>query len=283
MNIGFVDHHLNNFHANKFLGLLHETLAAEGAKVVAAWESHPTGDDWCKKNGVPRLSSARAVAEACDAVMVLAPDNIDAHLALCKEVFPVGKPTLVDKFLAPNLKEAHEIVKLAEANKVRIFSASSLRFANELQGALQKAGGTPSEAFARGMGTWDGYGVHTLSMVVGAIGADVKRLINTGTPDSTSITLEYADGRRGWVEVRSAANMWEVLPWSFGFKVGDKYSTGGITDFNGFYQNLMSQAVGFFRTGKSPVSVEEMLKIVAVLEGADTSREKGNAWVPVTL
>lgn len=282
MKIGFVDHHLNNFHANKFLGLLHEQLAAEGARVVAAWESNPTGEDWCEKNKVPRLGSAAAVAEACDAVMVLAPDNIDAHLSLCRQVFPAGRPTLVDKFLAPTLDEARKIVDLAEKHRVRIFSASSLRFAGELQAALKEAGSQPTEAFARGMGVWDGYGIHTLSLVVGAFGgADATRLINTGTPESTSLAIDYADGRRAWVEVRSAANMWEVFPWSFGVKARDRYTVGTVKDHNGFYANLMTEAVKFFRTGESPVSVKEMLKIVAILEGTNASREQGGVWLPV--
>ncbi len=281
MKIGFVDHHLNNFHANKFLSLLHEKLADEGARVVAAWESDPTGEDWCEKNKVPRLGSAAAVAEACDAVMVLAPDNIDAHLGLCRQVFPAGKPTLVDKFLAPSLDEARQIVELAEKHRVRIFSASSLRFAGELQKALADAGGKPSEAFARGMGVWDGYGVHTLSLVVGALGADATRLINTGTVDSTSLTIDYADGRRAWVDVRSAANMWEALPWGFGVKANDKYTVDTVKDYDGFYTNLMKEAVKFFRTGESPVSVKEMLKVVAILEGTNASREQGGVWLPV--
>ena len=63
MKIGFVDHHLNNFHANKFLELLRGPLAGLGATVTAAWESDPTGEDWCAKHDVPRANSAAAVAE----------------------------------------------------------------------------------------------------------------------------------------------------------------------------------------------------------------------------
>ena len=97
MNLGFVDHHLNNFHANKFLALLHGPLADLDARIVSAWESDPVGEDWCVKNGVARAGSAREVAEACDAVLVLAPDNVEAHPALCRQVFPSGKRCLVGR------------------------------------------------------------------------------------------------------------------------------------------------------------------------------------------
>ncbi|MCC2672429.1 MAG: hypothetical protein K0Q72_4901 [Armatimonadetes bacterium] len=278
LRIGFVDHHLNNFHANKFLSLLHGPLADQDARVMLAWESDPTGEDWCKKNGIPRAASAEEVAKQCDAVMVLAPDNIDTHLSLCRKVFPAGKRTLVDKFLAPTLAEAKQIVDLAAEHKAALFSASSLRFAVELEAALKEAGSRPADAFSRGMGDWGGYGVHTLSMAIGALGADVKRLIDTGDAHNTALTLEYTDGRRAWIDVRSAANMWDVLPWSFGLRVGDKYATAQIKDFDGFYANLMRRAIQFFKTGESPVTTAEMLKVVAILESAERSRKTGE-WI----
>jgi predicted dehydrogenase len=279
LRIAFVDHHLNNYHANKFLALLHGPLADLEARIVTAWESDPAGEDWCAKNGIPRAESAAAAADGCDAVMVLSPDNIEEHRGLCALVFPSGKPALVDKFLAPTLAEAQVIVEMAEEHGVRLFSASSLRFAVELEAALEGAGGPPSEAFARGMGVWDHYGVHTLSLVIGALGGDATRLIDTGVENTASLTLDYREGRRGWVDVRSAANQWEALPWTFGFRVGDRYVTGTVTDHDGFYSNLMRRAVQFFRTGESPVSVREMLQVVGILEGANRSRAQGGEWV----
>jgi len=281
MKIGFVDHHLNNYHANKFLSLLHGPLTELGARVSLAWESDPTGEDWCAKNAIPRAESAAEVAERCDAVMVLAPDNIEAHAELCAHVFPSGKRCLVDKFLAPTREEAGRIVDLAARHGVELFSASSLRFAVELEAALAEAEGPAVEAYGRGMGEWNGYGVHTLSLVLAAMGGGARRLVNTGTEHSTTVTLEYADGRRGWVVVRAAANQWEAFPWSFGFRIGDRYVTGTVAEFDGFYANLMRRSVHFFQTGESPVSTEEMLEVAAVLEGANRSREQEGAWIEI--
>lgn len=279
MKIGFVDHHLNNFHANKFLALLHGPLADLGARVGVAWESDPTGEDWCQKNGVPRAGSAAEVAEACDAVMVLAPDNIDKHMDLCGMVFPAGRPVLVDKFLAPDFEGARWITREAEKHGVRLFSASGLRFAVELEAALSQPGVAPTEAYARGMGEWDGYGVHTLSLAVGILGADIRRIIDTGAGPTACVTLEVHDGRRAHIDVRTAGNMWEALPWSFGFRTGDRFVTGAIQDFDGFYTSLMRRAVEFFTSGESPVSVEEMLRVVAALEAASRSRAAGGEWI----
>src|SRR5256885_66546 len=113
LKVAFLDHHLNNFHADKFLSLLRGPLVGEELEIAFAWESNPTGEDWCKKNNVPRADSALAAAQAADAIFILAPDNTEEHLKLAHVALPTGKPTVIDKFLAPNVKEAKEIVSLA--------------------------------------------------------------------------------------------------------------------------------------------------------------------------
>jgi hypothetical protein len=129
------------------------------------------------------------------------------------------------------------------------------------------------------MGDWNGYGVHTLSMVFRALGSDVRRVTDTGTKDAAHVTLEFADGRHAWVEVSHAANEWDVFPWVFGFRAGDRCVTGTIKDFDGFYANLMRRAVEFFKSGDTPVSTAEMIRTVAVLEAANASRAKGGEWI----
>src|SRR5262249_38181269 len=136
LRIAFIDHHLNNYHADKFLSLLRGHLSDENAEVVSAWESNPTGGDWCEKNGIPRAASIQDAVQLADGVMLLAPDNVEDHLALAATVLPFGKPTFIDKFLAPTVAGAQSIVELAKQHDARIFSASSLRYAVELEAKL---------------------------------------------------------------------------------------------------------------------------------------------------
>lgn len=279
LQIGFVDHHLNNFHANTFLKLLHEDLAAENVRVVAAWESHPTGEDWCLQNGVERKGSIAEVVDSVDALMVLAPDNLADHLALCEQVLPAGKPTFIDKLLSPRLSDARQIVAMAQQHRTPITSSSALRFAVELEAMRPQLTGTISEAFARGMGEWMGYGVHTMALVVGLMGTGAVRVADIGTPASRFLAIEYADGRRATVEVRDCENMWNAFPWVFGAKVGNTYHVETVKDYNGFYLNLMKMAVRFFKTGESPVSVQEALEMVGILDASNRSQQAGGAWV----
>jgi predicted dehydrogenase len=185
---------------------------------------------------------------------------------------------MVDKFLATTPSGARQITDQAREAGIPLFSASSLRFAVEVEAALSGAEKV-DEAFARGMGEWAGYGVHTLSMAIAALGSDVTRVLDTGTDHSASVTLHYADGRRAYLDVRAAANMWEALPWTFGYRSGDRYTTGAIAEFDGFYANLMRRAVHFFKSGESPVSTQEMLALVDILDAAERSRAVGGEWV----
>ncbi|MCS7308739.1 MAG: Gfo/Idh/MocA family oxidoreductase [Armatimonadetes bacterium] len=279
LRVGFIDHHLDNFHANTFLRLLHEELTAEGVRVVAAWESHPVGGDWCAKHGVERKSSIAEVVEAVDALMVLAPDNLADHLALCEQVLPAGKPTFIDKLLSPRLSDAQQILEAAQRYGTSVTCSSALRFAVELEALRPQLDSMPVEAFARGMGEWMGYGVHTIALVIGLMGTGVTRVADVGTPSSRFLAMEYADGRRATVEVRDCENMWNVFSWTFGAKVGNIYYVETVKDYNGFYLNLMKMVVRFFKTGESPVSLQEALEIVRLLEASNRSQQAGGAWV----
>src|SRR5688500_3318211 len=131
MKVGFIDHHLNNYHANKFLSIFREGKAGGDIEVVAAYESTPEGDDWCAANNVPRAKSAAEVVEKSDAIIVLAPDNVDAHLELSREALQSKKPVLIDKILAKSVEDARKIVTDAQTAGTPIMSSSSLRFSVE--------------------------------------------------------------------------------------------------------------------------------------------------------
>ena len=233
LKVAFIDHHLNNFHADKFLTLLRGPLKAEGLEVASAWESDPKGDDWCKKNNVQRAESLEAAVRPADAVIILAPNDVGEHLKLAAWTLPAGKPTLIDKFLAPTVKEAKEIVSLSKRHNAPIFSSSSLRYAVELEAAMKEYESAPvTEFVARGMGNWEGYGVHTLAMALRVMGHNVTRIINTGSKTASLVTLDYGMDRKAALDVRTAQNEYHVFPWTFGGRIGDRYVSGAVKDFD---------------------------------------------------
>ena len=282
MNVAIVDHHLNNYHADKFLSILTGPLASEGVKITAAWESDPSGDDWCAKNGIRRATSAEDAVHDADAVMLLAPDNIEDHHKLSQAVLPFGKPTLIDKFLAPTLADARAIVDLAAHHRAPIFSSSSLRYAVELEAVKAEFEGKEiPEAYVRGLANWDNYGVHTIAMALRIMGSNVKRVIDTGTATARTVTLDFGGSRRAVIDVRTAENEWEEFNWRFAFRTGDHYVSADIRDYDGFYTNLMREACQFFKTAHPPITTHEMLTTVAVIESANNSLGSAGEWIGV--
>jgi predicted dehydrogenase len=282
IKVGVVDHHLNNWHANTFLRLLRGPLATEGLEITTAWESDPTGDDWCAVNNVRRAETPEDAVRDADAIFLLAPDNVEDHLTLAQAVLPFGKPTFVDKFLATNVPEAEEIVALAERHGAPLFCASSLRYAVELEAAMPEIEGADiADARFTGIGTWEGYGVHTLALALRVMGCGIERLIDTGTPLARTVTLDYGNGRRSVLDIRKAENQGDLFEWSFAARVGERYIGAKVGDHEGFYTNLMRRCAAFFRTGQSDMPIEEALTVVQVLEAAERSRKAGGEWVPL--
>lgn len=280
LKVAMVDHHLNNWHADTFVRLLRGPLASEEVEVVAAWESDPTGEDWCAKTGIRRADSIEDALSGVDAVMLLAPDNIDAHLMLAEQVLPAGKPTLIDKFLAPTSAEARQIALLAEKHGAPILSSSALRYSVELDALMpQYEAEPPSAGLFTGMGTWKIYGVHTTALALRVFGPGVKRVINTGAATACTVTLDYGGDRRAVVDVREASNGYEALGWAFTAKVGDNYVGARVTDHEGFYLNLMLRTCAFLKSENPDMPVSEALATVAVLESAERSLASGGVWV----
>ena len=278
LRIAFIDHHLHNWHADTFLKQLRSGTAGSGGDVTAAWEMDPGDRDWCRENEVPRAASIGEAVALADAVMCLAPDNIEEHAQLCREIAPFGKPMFVDKYLAPALAEAHEIVSLAQKHGAPLLCSSALRYAAELDEALEQAPGPPDEMFVRGMGKWQGYGIHSVSPIVRGMGGAAVRLADTGTPESRIIALDYGS-RRASIEVHDCENGYELFSWQFGIRHGRQFRTGEVRRYDAFYANQLDAVVKFFQTGEPDMPPADALAVVAILEAADRSQAQDGAWV----
>jgi hypothetical protein len=55
-----------------------------------------------------------------------------------------------------------------------------------------------------------------------------------------------------------------------------------VPEIQDSYRNLVREIVAFFRTGRPPVPVEEMLEVLAFMEAADVSKSRGGAEVRLT-
>lgn len=283
MKIGFLDYQLTNSHFKTFHKHLTGAVGAGEVSIVAADEMSSTdaGKKWCADNDVKYCETAQEVVELSDAIIVLAPNNLEMHLEAAGPALASGKPVFIDKALAATPEHAQAIVDVAQKAKTPIMSSSSLRFAVELDELdTRLKGGKPEAVFARGYGKFPIYAVHTIAMAIRYFGSDVKRVIDTGNGASRLVTIEGANGKAS-VEVRDATNGAQAIPWQIGVLVGGRYEVATVKDTNAFYENLMRKTLQFFKTGESPISIPDQLASVKIQWAAEQSVANGNTWIDV--
>nr|WP_246211690.1 Gfo/Idh/MocA family oxidoreductase [Phytoactinopolyspora alkaliphila] len=258
------------------------TFADRDIELVAAFETDPVpGTDWCAEHGVPRAESAADAIRAADAVLVLAPDNLDTHRAFAQQLLPSGRRVVFDKLLAPNPTEAWQIVELAERHEAAIFSGSGLRYAAEVEELLADVGSDDvQDAFARGYGRWDHYGIHTLSLAVRLGGHRIRRVRECGVDDSRALVLDHGD-RRTLVDCRTGRNAAEALGWTCGVKVDGSWRTATVTDAEMFYTNLLRHYLDFFADGAAESTPEELARLASVLAASQASLASGGEWIEI--
>lgn len=96
------------------LGRHHARILSEmaGVNLVAVADSHPQrGQDVATKCGTNWVADYRELFGQVDAVSVVVPTV--AHLAVASEFLQRGIPVLIEKPLAPNVREAESLVELA--------------------------------------------------------------------------------------------------------------------------------------------------------------------------
>lgn len=227
-------------------------------------------EDWGVK---VTLDFDEAVAD-CDALMIEINDP-SYHLNYFTRCANLGKPIFLDKPMADTLANARKISDLINSKNLKVFSASSLRFVPQLKETCDKM---PSPIFVTFYGplgkapagssiVW--YGVHTFEMLEramgrGAAGVFVKK-------DSAGITavVKYPDNRRGIVELTYDAFV-------YGGCLRNKETAAPFSvDMTRAYSDLLFETAKFFKTGKTPVAIEDTLEIMGLLDAADRSNESG--------
>ncbi|MEA1952266.1 MAG: hypothetical protein U9N87_12850 [Planctomycetota bacterium] len=120
------------------------------------------------------------------------------------------------------------------------------------------------------------YGIHGTEILFAIMGPGCKTVARAhgkggGMPSGTDVVVGvWADGRVG--SFRSAAG--------FGATV---FGSKGIVPSGGWtgYDPLVVKVAEFFKTGKPPISPEEILEVYAFLSAADVSKTKGGCPVSI--
>ncbi|MGF4043730.1 Gfo/Idh/MocA family protein [Paenarthrobacter nitroguajacolicus] len=260
-----------------------------GGMVTHAWKGESASDfplsrdridDFAEEVsglGVVMCDSPEAVAEVCDALLIVSSDA-RTHPRYFERVAPYGKPIYVDTRFAPTLSEARTMLAQAQASGALVLAGSPKRFTPEFQAVL--AGGPRQSVSLDGpLPTQPGhpglawYGVHLVDLAVAALGAGPEAVtVDAGGrgsgSGSTSVTVAWGDGREAHL---GGAADWH--PFTTGrIDAGSEFS---IEAREAMLVGLLEGLVTSCRTGTPNVPLPEILSIVAIVEAANKSLEAG--------
>lgn len=275
--VGFIDHYLDEWHANNYPKFIHDEAGEEFTVAYAYAEQDKPGglttDEWCAKFGVERCATISELVEKSDCIIVLSPDNPERHLELCREPLASGKRVYVDKTFAPTRAIAQEIVDNGEAHGTPFFSTSALRFATELQGFDKN-----EICFinSRGPGNFDTYAIHQIEPIVVLMGSDVKRILSVGSGKYESMVIEFSNGRRavmshyGW----SGVDFEMIVNYTDGRSVK-------IPQMSNYFPNFISSLCEFFRSGKTFADHAETVSVMGIIEAGNKALEHPCEWIEI--
>jgi predicted dehydrogenase len=303
---------LDTSHAVAFTQLLNDPARPDhvpGARVVAAF-----------KQGTPEIEASatridKFTAELRDTWKIEIVDSVDellrrvdavmlssvdgrAHLAQARAVLAAKKPLFVDKPFTAGVKDAVELARLARENNTPVFSSSSLRYTDDVQGVKRD----PRLQQVQGAITWGPatlephhpdlfwYGIHAVEMLYTFMGPGCERVTRTYSAGADAVVGHWKDGRIGIVRgTRDSAQTYGQVV--FGPKAivtapeppstASNMASNASMPKRSSYYGLLVAIVDFFRTGKSPVPIDETLEIMAFMEAADLSKARNGA--PVTI
>ena len=284
MRIGFIDYFFDNWHTNYFPGFLREAIALYGydAEVTGAYAFHESPTElknaaWCAERNIKQFDSVQALIDDSDCLMVMAADNVLWKEEVVQEALRSGKPVFVDKTFAPTAADGKRFFEIAKQHGTPVFSSSAQRYCESIIDYLKREKGNTRFMSTVGPHDLSNYAVHQFEPIVAVMGVGVKRVKGFAVGEKvTQLILDYGDGR-------SASFTQTPNPWAeFNFMVSDG-EKGERLDSSEFYINTMHAILEFFKTGVPPVSEEETLEVLALIEAAKAARKQPDTWLTMPV
>ena len=291
---------LDTSHVTAFTKVLNDPADKDhvpGARVVAAFKggspdieaSSSRLEGYTKtlqeKYGVKIFATIEELCQQVDAVLL---ESVDGrpHLEQVKPVFKAGKPVFIDKPIAASLRDAIEIIRMAKASGVPMFSASSYRFHETLIELKQAKIGEINSVISYGPAHLEPhhpdlyyYAVHPTEALFTVMGTGCEVVSRTATPNTDVVTGIWKDGRVGTLQgLRNGPGPNKVTVFGTKGVAEQKEEKKGTSS----YAPLLREIVKFFQTGVAPVSPTETLEMFAFMEAADESKRQGGAPVKIS-
>ncbi len=231
--------------------------------------------------GVEIVDSIEALA-GLDAYFLESVDG-NQHLEQFKILAEFGKPVFIDKPLACNYDDARAIAAYAREKQIPVMTASAIRYANGIEGALPEGAKVyaadafgPMEFFPD-YRDYFWYGIHSAELLFSFMGSGCESVKTFSTPTVDAIVGLWKDGRIG----KLTGNRVKAL--NFGCTLTtDKGSIAALVSTDvPFYAKLMRKVVPFLQSGVPAIPMEESLEIIAFLEAVSRSRAAGGKTIRI--
>lgn len=234
--------------------------------------------------GLPLVAKPEDLIGMVDGVLIESVDG-SVHLERARPFLAAGLPTFVDKPFASSVRDAREMIALAEKHGAPLFSSSSLRYAPELVTLMNSEDQTgrvlgcdaysPASLHPRNPGLFH-YGIHGVETLFAVMGPGCESVACVTTPGADGVTGRWRDGRVGTLRgLRSGASGYGFTAFCEKKVVHVPLGTRYI------YRELLKKVVELFQTRRPPVAPAHTLELMAFIEGALASARSDGA--PVRL
>lgn len=220
------------------------------------------------------VDSIPALLKKVDFVLLESNDG-RVHLEQALPVIEAGKPMFIDKPMAASLADVIAIFEAAQAEKVPVFSASSLRW---IPRALELRSGAQGAVEGVDAFSWASlepshpdlywYGIHGVEILYTVMGTGCRSASRFQAEDTEFCVGQWEGGRIGTMRgLRSSEH-------SYGGTVFAEKKIEYLPMVSG-YDPLLKAIALFFATGQSPVPQDETIEIYAFMSAADRSKAQG--------
>jgi predicted dehydrogenase len=262
---------VNTSHADAFSRIFNgdESKAGtiDGASIGAIWGSDPDRvTELANRHRIERVvGDPSDLLGQVDGVLVV--DDTDGgahHAALARPFIEAGLPVFIDKPMTTDYAGAVALFDLASRTGAPLLSCSALRFASELPAAREEIAriGELSSVVSVGPGDWYYYGVHAVELLGAIVGTGARSVHRHEFEQRDVSVIPYANGPVAVVEtLRDAAYVFELTAYG-----QDGHTSFTVSDHAGFYTNTMREVARMVETGVSPLTPEDTLEVLAILQ-----------------
>lgn len=278
MRIGLVD--LDTSHPQNWIPILRQL----GHEVVGVWDGgavHPPEyvQKFAADHSIPQVYPTLAELAAVADCAIIHGCDWDTHIAKARPFVEAGKAVLLDKPVAGNLRDLHQIRRWVQEG-ARLSGGSSLRFAVETQEWLAQPvaeRGTPHTVFCGCAVDEFNYGIHAYAMLSGILGGGIRSVRHLGESVQRRLLVQWTDGRSGVLMIGATAK-W--MPF-YATLVTERTVAYVQADNNKLYRALLEATLPYLagETATPPLPLDEWLEPELCALAARQSWLSGDAEV----